>query len=91
MRVYPMVVKKIIANATERFGEGIKPKAVILTHGHFDHVGGLIDIVKEWKIPVYAHSLELPFLTGKQSYPDPDHTVEGGLIAKYRLYFQQNP
>lgn len=87
----PYGSKKIIANATERFGEGIKPKAVILTHGHFDHVGGLIDIIKEWKIPVYAHSLELPFLTGKQSYPDPDHTVEGGLIAKISSIFPTKP
>ncbi|MDY0395290.1 MBL fold metallo-hydrolase [Virgibacillus halophilus] len=39
----------------------------MLTHGHFDHVGGLVDLVKEWEVPVYAHSLEFPYLTGKKS------------------------
>lgn len=66
----------------ERFGEIRKPAAILLTHGHFDHVGGVVDLVKKWDVPVYAHPLEFPYLTEEKSYPEPDPTVEGGLVAK---------
>ena len=82
---------RIIKILEERFGEGSKPKAIILTHGHFDHVGAVVDLVKKWGVKVYAHEAELPFLTGKQSYPEPDGTVEGGLVAKMSPLFPNEP
>jgi glyoxylase-like metal-dependent hydrolase (beta-lactamase superfamily II) len=33
-----------------------------------------------WDVPIYAHRLEIPYLTGKSDYPPPDPTV-GGAIA----------
>lgn len=78
----PKSADKIIEAAEELFGIGARPKAIILTHGHFDHVGAIIDLVERWQVPVYAHQLELPFLTGQQDYPKPDASVEGGLVAK---------
>ncbi|MFM1655761.1 MBL fold metallo-hydrolase [Brevibacillus sp. B_LB10_24] len=72
----------ILAAARERFGSDARPKAVILTHGHFDHVGALVDLVRHWDVPVYAHEQELPYLTGRADYPEPDGSVEGGLLAK---------
>ncbi|WP_405169778.1 MBL fold metallo-hydrolase [Paenibacillus sp. FSL H8-0280] len=78
----PKSANEIISVIEERFGANSRPKAVILTHGHFDHVGGVIELVKHWEVPVYAHPLELPFLTGVKNYPEPDPTVEGGLVAK---------
>ncbi|WP_077324298.1 MBL fold metallo-hydrolase [Virgibacillus siamensis] len=87
----PNSAAEIKAEAANRFGENSKPSAVLLTHGHFDHVGGLIDLIAEWNVPVYAHELELPFLTGEKSYPEPDTTVEGGLLAKISGMYPNKP
>lgn len=83
----PFSAKKIIAEAEKRFGANCRPKAIILTHGHFDHVGSIIELVKHWDVLVYAHELELPFLTGKMDYPEPDSTVEGGMVSKMSPIF----
>ena len=87
----PKSANDIITTAKQRFGNHARPRAILLTHGHFDHVGAIIDLVKYWDIPVYAHQLELPFLTGQESYPTPDATVEGVMIAKMSPMFPNEP
>ncbi|OAS14867.1 MBL fold metallo-hydrolase [Paenibacillus oryzisoli] len=87
----PQSANRILKVVEERFGAGSKPNAIILTHGHFDHVGGVIDLVEAWNVTVYAHELEIPYLTGQASYPEPDGSVEGGLIAKISPLFPNEP
>jgi len=55
------------------------PMAIVLTHGHVDHVGCAGELAREWGIKVWAHRLEHPFLTGESFYPPGDPTVGGAL------------
>ena len=38
--------------------EGLKPAAIILTHGHYDHIAAVSGVLDKWKLPVYASSDE---------------------------------
>lgn len=83
----PKSTDAILSAAEARFGAGNRPKAILLTHGHFDHVGAVIELANHWDVSVFAHELEFPFLTGELNYPEPDTTVEGGVIAKLSSIF----
>jgi glyoxylase-like metal-dependent hydrolase (beta-lactamase superfamily II) len=65
----------------ERFGATSKFVAIVLTHGHFDHVGALKAIAEKDDIPVWAHAAELPYLTGRADYPPPEPRAGGGAMA----------
>lgn len=82
---------RIIESAKNRFGDAARPNAILLTHGHFDHVGAIVDLVEYWDVPVYAHEKELPYLKGEKSYPRPDATVQGGMVAKMSPLFPHKP
>ena len=84
-----MGAARILEAAAERFGPESRPAAIVLTHGHFDHVGALEALLAVWDVPVYAHTAELPFLTGRRDYPPPDPTVGGGLIARLSPMFPE--
>lgn len=78
----PGSAARIKAHAEELFGPNNPPQVILLTHGHFDHVGGLHGLLEAYPgVFAYAHPLELPYLTGQSAYPPPDPTVGGGLMA----------
>lgn len=84
--------KKIKRMAAELFNENNQtPKAIVLTHGHFDHVGSLEALANEWHVPVYAHFLEMPYLTGKSHYPPFDTTVGGGMMTEMAFLYPTDP
>jgi glyoxylase-like metal-dependent hydrolase (beta-lactamase superfamily II) len=76
--------------AATHFGQA-PPEAIILTHAHFDHVGALEALLAEWKVPVYVHAREMPYVTGGQSYPPPDPSVGGGLMARMAALYPRGP
>jgi len=87
----PNRANDIIEAAEERFGSGNPPQAIVLTHGHFDHVGSIIECIEHWNVDVWAHKAELPYLTGKQAYMPPDPTADSGLVAKMSPWFPNEP
>ena len=77
--------------AAQRFGANARPAAILLTHGHTDHVGSLKELAERWDAPVYAHPLERPYLTGRASYPPYDPSVGGGVMTLLSPLFPTKP
>ena len=77
--------------AAARFGAESRPAAIVLTHGHFDHVGALETLAQQWDVPVFAHPLERPYLDGSAAYPPADPSVGGGLMAAVSSLYPTKP
>jgi hydroxyacylglutathione hydrolase len=52
-----MVIKKNLEKS------GIKPDFILNTHGHYDHIGAVNDIISYYDIPFYIHELEEQIIT----------------------------
>ena len=87
----PGSASRILRAAELLYGPDATPAAIVLTHGHFDHVGSVRELVRRWNVPVYAHELERPYLTGRSSYPPPDPAVGGGAMATMSRFFPRKP
>ena len=60
--------------------ENLRPVAVLLTHGHFDHAGAAAQVAEAYHIPVYAHELE------RETLEDPAKNLSasmGGFPRKF--------
>jgi glyoxylase-like metal-dependent hydrolase (beta-lactamase superfamily II) len=87
----PTSARTIIKVAKHRFGKDARPTAIIMTHAHFDHAGSLETLADYWDVPVYAHPLEAPYLSGEASYPPADPMVGGGAVALLSPVFPRSP
>ena len=87
----PGTAGMITRSANARFGDGRPPAAIVLTHGHIDHVGALRTLAERWNVPIYAHTLEHPYLNGASAYPKPDPGVGGGVLARLATLFPRGP
>ena len=59
--------------------EGLKPEAILLTHGHFDHILAVPELREKYKIPLYAAKEEREMLGDGElnlSGRDPEDSVE---------------
>lgn len=64
---------------------GITPVAVLLTHGHFDHVWSAAEIGDTHGIPVYLHSADRGLLTA------PAAGVDAGFAAQLQVLLGPGP
>ena len=88
----PRSAGAILRAAEERYGPDTPPRAIVLTHGHFDHVGALPELMAAWPgVPIYAHELEMPYLKGRSPYPPPDPTVGGGAMSRLSPLYPKGP
>lgn len=87
----PFCAERIRRWAERQLGPDAKPSCILLTHGHFDHVGSVVELASHWNVPIYAHRLEKPYLTGASKYPPPDPTVGGGVFSLMCSLYSRGP
>lgn len=67
---YPAKLKNAVKE------QGLKLKAILLTHAHFDHIMGLSDVMEDIKVPVYVEEADLPMMM------DGESNLSSGLYAR---------
>ena len=66
---------------------GFKPSAILLTHGHCDHIGALKDVKEKWNLPVYIGRgeesyLSDPILNGSGFFDSPINAPKADFLVE---------
>ncbi|MCL1949204.1 MAG: MBL fold metallo-hydrolase [Turicibacter sp.] len=54
-------------------------EAILLTHGHFDHIGAVNEVIEKFPVPVFSHKRELEY------FNNPDVNLSSHFGAAYVL------
>lgn len=65
----------------------LKPKYIVNTHGHFDHVTGNPKLKEKLNIPILAHPLDAQITAATISLPVDQLLTEGDLIKVGKITF----
>ncbi len=70
-------VEEVLAFITK---EQLQPQAILITHGHFDHIGGIPEVIDRFPgLPVYIHPQEREML----SNPEQNMSLMVGIAFSY--------
>lgn len=59
----------------------LEPKMILLTHGHFDHIASVWDLIDEYNLPVYAQKEDIEML----------ENINIALCSMTSIYFNYKP
>ena len=76
---------------------GLKPEAILLTHGHFDHIMAAKELKETWNVPIYACEKEIDVLTDGQKslvagyFREPYTITPAAIIPAQSIFNIKNP
>lgn len=83
--VDPGADAEILANVVENIK--MKPKFILLTHGHWDHIGAVVELKDKFNIPFYISANDNDMIqSGQDTYgstPSPDGYLKEGDTFKF--------